>query len=239
MTRARMLALVRLLSGETDSSNSYWTDAEINSMLNDVQLLVAEDLPVNLTWTTFSTVASTNRYSLPADFLQLKSVEIETSSTQIKQLRPLGLDQFSDLSDGNFTMEGEPAWFKMEFGAVTTENATQLPGDIWLYPVPDAVYTTRVRYFQMPTDMDEDADVSELPLSVHMAVCYYSAMLIAMKDGNQKKISNLNTLYETKMAKSRKMLHRVNRTGPKTARDEAGYSNDGLVSRRIRRGPLT
>lgn len=234
-----MLAQVRLLSGETDSTNSYWSDAEINAMLNDVQLIVAEELPVNMTWRTFSTVAGTDRYSLPIDFLQLKDVEIETSATQRKKLFRLGMDEFSAVADGNFTMQGEPAWFKMEFGSVLMTNDPQLPGDIYMYPVPDAVYKTRVRYYQRPTDMTADGDISELPLSMHLAVVYYTTMLMAMKDANQKKITNMNALYRQKMASSAKMLNRVDRTGRFLARDAAGYSKTGLSARRIRRGPMT
>lgn len=239
MTRLRMLTLIRLLSGETDSTNSYWSDAEINSMINDTQLLVAERVPVNMTFRTFDTVASTQRYALPVDFLQLKSVHIQSSTTQDKELTRLGYDEFGQVSDGNKTMEGEPSWFKMEFGSVLRTDDPQLPGDIYMYPIPDAVYETKIRYFQRPTDLDADGNISELPIGLHMAVVYYSVMLIAMKDGNQQKITNMNSLYEQKILASEKSLSRVDRTGHFSVRDGAGYTKRGVASKRIRRGPVS
>lgn len=245
MTLARMLAVCRLISGETDNTNTYWTDAEIYALINDAQRLVAEEYPVNLTFKTYSIASGEYKIALEDDFLQLKDVELEenVSAAWIKKLYRLSLDEYSNISDGNPAMTGEPAWYKLEFGAVTNLNASQLPGDIWLYPRADATYKVRVRFYQAPTDFatdgSDDAKVSELPLSMHMAVCYYTAMLMAMKDGNQKKIQNFNTLYQQKMRSSMKMLNRVDRTGRFTARDEAGYSRTGIMTRRIRRGPLS
>ena len=92
MNYARIKAVTRIALGETDSTNSYWTDAEIDAMINDSQLQVATDAPCLLTYKEVATVVGDGRYSLPTDFLQLKEVELDITTSLRRSLKMLSFD---------------------------------------------------------------------------------------------------------------------------------------------------
>jgi len=239
-----MVTQTRLLYGETDSGNSYISDAEVQTQINQSQTKVALDLNILLTFKTATLVAGTGRYQLYDDFLQMKHVEVfNNSSEKRKKLIKLSMDEFAEVSDGNPTKQGDPAFFKMEYGATSTQNATQRPGDIWLYPVPDASDYDRLRqyFYQAPTALSADADVSELPLHAHDLVCYHTAMILATKDGNQKLMNNMNAIYRQEMESVRETLNAVDREGAFHIQDTQGHTLTSLRrggGRIARRGPI-
>jgi len=238
MNFGEMQEQIRLMLGETDSDNSYFTDTEIKAQINRSLIRVASDIPCLLTYKEDTTTASTQRYGLPTDFLQLKDVQLYPSATRRKQLLRLEYDEFEYVGTGNVTMTGEPAYYRVEFGAVDTVTGSP-PGDLWLYPIPNGTYTIRVVYFQKPTAMTADAEVTELPEFMHEAVNYHAAWHVSLKDGNQKKVGNLAAMYKDAITEAKRTIVRRDRTGPKQSK--TSYGRSSLVDRYggvVRRGPI-
>ena len=62
MNFGRMIAVVRGLLGETNSSNSYWDDTnDIKPMINDAQVVVASEIEELLTYCDYLTTAGGDR----------------------------------------------------------------------------------------------------------------------------------------------------------------------------------
>ena len=244
MTFGEMQTQVRLLIGETDSSNTYFSDTEIQTQINLSNLRAASDLPVNLTYSEVATTADQQRYGLPSDFLQIKSLQMflgDNTVDERRTLRKLGYDEFEDVVGGNVNMTGEPAYYRIEFGAVS-EVAGSPPGDVWLYPVPDSNggdnYTLRIVYYQKPTTLDDTAEVSELPEFIHPIVCYHSAWMLSMKTDNQTKIGNLAALYKDAIREAKLTVLKRDRSGGKFVKSPyVGSSLMGNKEGIIGRGP--
>lgn len=221
MNFVRMRAVVRMLLGETNSSNSYWTDSEINAMINDSQLQVATDINGLLTFRDYTTTAGVSRYALPSDYLSEKSLHLFQTSTNKRVLEYKTLDEFESSAGLDPTRQGVPGVYKVEHGAVDTTNA--FPGDIWIFPVPDAVYTFRFYYYQKPTDLSADADISEIPESGHWAVCYHAAAMLHLKQANENAYNRFIVLYERAVAKMKIYFNKQQRVKPFYTKDAMGY----------------
>jgi hypothetical protein len=244
MNYGEMLTQIRLLLGETDSDNSYWSETEINTQINLSNLRVATDFPVLLTYSEVATTADQARYGLPTDFLQLKDIQMylgDNTTDERRKLHRLEYDEFEDMVGGNVNMTGQPAWYRIEFGAVST-TASSPPGDVWLYPVPDDNggddYTLRLAYYQKPTALSVSIDVSELPEFMHLLVVYHSAWYLSLKDDNQSKINNLAAMYRDERDKVRMVHLKRDRSGGKQVRTPYGGSSLIGQGKIIRRGPI-
>jgi len=245
MNYSEMETQCRLLLGETDEDNSYWTVAELLAQINLSNIRVAADLPTLLTYSEVATTASQETYGLPSDFLQLKSVQMFLGANTVderRQLVSLSYDEYEDIIGGNVNMTGQPAYYRIEFGAVATAAGSP-PGDLWIYPIPDSNggdnYTLRLVYYQKPTALSGDADVSELPEFMHPIVVYHAAWHLSMKSDNQTKINNLAMLYKDAIKEAKLTVLKRDRSGGKFQR--SAYGTTALVGRRhtvIRRGPL-
>lgn len=230
MTFERMQALVRIALGETAASNSYYTDLEVQDMINDSLVQVATDVPSLLTFYDIPCVTSTQRYSLPREALQLKDVHLLINSTLKRQLLKLSLDEFENVSASNYVREGQPAFFKMELGATEVSGtAAGLPGDLWLYPVPDSdEYTLRVYFYQRPTTLVADADITELPDMLHWAVVYHTTAMLALKADDMNKHTIMSVQYDRAIARGRKWYTQHDRSNQHFTQDAMGYSKTGL-----------
>lgn len=245
MNYSEMKDQVRLLLGETDEDNSYYTNAEINTQLNLSNLRVASDIPCLFTYSEVTTTADQQRYGLPSDFLQIKDLQMfigDNTATRRKKLALLKYDEFERIGAGNVTMSGEPSYYRVEFGAVST-TAGSPPGDVWLYPVPDNNggdnYCLRIAYYQKPTALSNTTDVSELPEFLHESVCYHAAWHLSLKDDNQSKINNLAMMYKDAITEAKRTVVRRDRTGPTQAKTSYGGSSlIGNFGGGVRRGPL-
>jgi hypothetical protein len=240
MNYGAMKTKVRMLLGETDSTNSYYTDAEIDTQINDSCLQVAIDIPILLTFGDLETIADQERYGLPTDFLQVKDVQQwTTGDTRRVAMFKKSYDEYEAIVGGNVDMTGEPYYYRIEFGATST-TAGSPPGDIWVYPVPvDTSYTLRLVYYQKPTAMSSSNEVTELPEFLHLMVCYHAGWHLAMKDDSSTKINILSALYAAEMDKAKRVVNKRDRTGAWQIR--SGYGRSSLWNNqgnKVRRGPL-
>jgi len=233
MNFERMQQLVRLSLGELSASNSYYTDDEIKAMINDSLVQVATDVPSLLTFYDIPTIVGTQRYSLPVEMLQLKDVHLFISSTLKRVLEKRSMDEFEALSASNFARTGQPAFFKMELGATQVSGvAAGLPGDLWLYPVPDAVtYTLRVYFYQRPGILANTTDITELPEMLHWSVVYHAAAMLSLKNDDQNKHTIMMIQYDRSIARGKRWYVQHDRSSQHFTQDVMGYSRSSLIRR--------
>lgn len=141
----------RLSNMETiDQANAFVTDAELTERLN-TNLRTVYDLLVEArgagffrSVSSFSTVAATQAYALPAAFMSLLGVRIAPSA-----------GEFYDLVD--VTESEVTAFDPVTTGALPTRY--QLRGaNIALLPTPTAVYTVEVAYIPAFVELAADGD---------------------------------------------------------------------------------
>ena len=204
MNFSRMQTLSRLNVGETDETNSYYSPTEVEDLVNDAIEQVGLDTECLLTYSTVTTVEDQGRYSLPTDFSQMKYMEIDRSSTLRYVLAQATITDFALMTSGNYTLKGQPAYYKLEIGA-TTNSATRAPGDVSLYPIPDDNgddnYTLRMYYNQVPNRLSGPTEVSELPIQLHRAVTFYAGVMLTRKTSDDKKGAGLMQLYNGEIKK--------------------------------------
>ena len=236
MTFTEMQNQVRILIGET--STMFFTDQEVKDQINRGLPVVASATEELITFRDYTTVASTQRYALPADYLKIKQLDYHESTDDIRRMILLSVPQFQAISEGAATQEGIPEWYKVEYGAVLTTNATQRPGDIWLYPIPDAVKTFRFRYYQTPTDLSAGTEISELPPNMHMAVCYKAAAHLALKNKDIPLYRELSALYREDILLAREYHRRPQRDRGFHVKDTMNYGIGTRSTHRNRRDLL-
>ncbi len=232
MTFERMQQLVRLSLGELTAANSYYTDQEVKDMINDSLVQVATDVPSLLTFYDIPTVVGTQRYSFPPEMLQYKDAHIYISSSLKRPLEYKSLDEFEALSASNFARQGQPAYFKSELGATEVSGAAAgLPGDMWLYPVPDAIYTLRIYFYQKPTVLVSVTDITELPNMLHWSVIYHATAMLALKNDDQNKHTLMMIQYDRSIARGRRWYAQHDRSNQHFTQDVMGYTRSSLIRR--------
>jgi hypothetical protein len=133
------------------SAIASWMDrTDLSSVIPDFITLFETsanaELPLrtrfNLTATTLSTTANTRTVNLPADFLEAKALINQTSP--VKVLQPY-------TAAALYTQVNFPAQVGPPAGFTYVGNALELA------PVPDAVYTLKLYYYQKITPLSESA----------------------------------------------------------------------------------
>ena len=244
MNFGRMITVTRTLLGETNANNSYWDDTtDIKPMINDAALAVASRTEGLFTFCDYLTTQGDGRYALKSDYLKLRKVHLFESEGNKYKLQHLSYDEFEAHTGHNPTTQGRPRVYKLELGAVSITSP--LPGDIWVYPVPDAggglgsgedQYRIRISYYQKPTEMTDTANhTTELPENAHMAVCYYAAMHLSMMADNRSRYSDLKALYEQEIRTVMQYYNRKQRDSSVRMKDVMSYGRSSLGRRGGRR----
>lgn len=142
---------VRSLMG--DEAGTIVDNDDMFDLINDAQLEInLETKSLLATAPVINTVAGTNLYALPADFLQVVNFSF-VAAGNTSFLEPISrawLDK-KDPYWANTLTRGIPRYF-------FTDGL-----DLGLYPTPDAVYAGTLRYVKMPTVVTAVGDALTLP----------------------------------------------------------------------------
>jgi hypothetical protein len=231
VTRSDLRDQVRIYLGETSSTDTYYTDAEINSQINRAMPLIAAEIEELITFKDYTTTSGTFRYSLEEDFLKIHKVFLRINDAVLSRvLAPLDIEEYERLSGGDETATGMPQWYKIELGSVLNTDDPQLPGDVWLYPTPDdnggSNYKMRVYYYQKPDDLAADGEIPELPLQTHDTIALKAARALAIKGKDFGLAGSLQNLFLTEMASHREFFNRKSRDKNPEIKDLMGYGID-------------
>ena len=132
-------------------------DSNINTYINQIVRRIARrhrwrDLEKE---TTFTTVASTKRYSLASDLEQIHTLRLTelsgstySGSRELILVSPHIMDSIIPINEQEST--GKSKW------------CVWWGKNLDLYPIPDDAYTVRYRYDALPTDMSADGSVASI-----------------------------------------------------------------------------
>ena len=222
------------LLGVEDATNSGITALEVTESIDAVLPEVAVEVEDLLTYCQYDTALTggvgpgyDQQYAIPEQYITAKQLILQRTTSQWDRLVLLNLEQWEQTTYGQSTTTGTPEYYKLERGATEWGNDPQRPGDIWFFPIPDAVYTFRFYYYQQPTPLTgkTDTDISELPPYMHMAVCYAAAEPLAIKRKDYELARLLNQKYLQAIDRGRMAANRPQRDRQNFVPAVMGYTD--------------
>lgn len=144
-----------------DPNHLYFTDSVVSTWLNNAQKETQKQLiqageNFYVTKVYANTVADTDTYALPDDFLKLNKLQIATSGTgtvtEVRQgISPVTLVQLDQVSMST----GTPAVHCIRKNCIT------------LRPIPSQAWRIYLDYSYLVADMTEDSNVPDVPEQYH------------------------------------------------------------------------
>jgi hypothetical protein len=135
--------------------------ARVKNWLNEAQGRISRllELPSLYTTTSIPTVNGTDTYSLPTNVIRINGVTNASSPSELSYVEDPADINYSNQNGQNL---GEPQYYTF-FGT-----------SLRLSPIPDAVYTLTVDYYQTANTLQADSDVSLLPSDYHDIMISYA-----------------------------------------------------------------
>lgn len=153
----------------TSSTDATLDAATINAFINSANLQIASDAdwPWRQTSTTFSTVAGTDTYTPPTDWLRTKSLKV-ANENPMRLLSIIDLDQ---------------RWYDSTGRGLPREYAIEAD-QIVIRPIPDGIYVVTHRYVKVEPILDTDDDIPLMPAQFQFAIVELAAYLGHRRMGN-------------------------------------------------------
>lgn len=131
--------------------------SRIDQYINDAYLLACRRVEyyVDEAVSDFNTVSGTTLYPIPANFAKTRSLR-DTSRGQ--EMIAVGLRDI----DRSLPANGAPIFYALD-GA-----------NVHLYPTPDNVYPMEMRYWQVPTMLQNDEDTPTIPDTYQRMLWYHA-----------------------------------------------------------------
>lgn len=160
---------------EEDSSNSHFTDDELNDYLNQAVIFLGTQMEWPVQIETTAAVQDQALYQLPSDFVSLVDAYFDNSKLRI-------LDR-ADMGGVSTVWQQDPS----STPKVLYRASQSVFG---LYPPPDSTQSgklVQIQYIQMPATLSQDADIPDLHDAFHICLPFYAAFICDYKLGNDKK----------------------------------------------------
>jgi hypothetical protein len=150
-----------------DEAQVQITDTDIVRWINDAQrYVVTNNDGVLEKIATANVVAAQQEYTLPADYLIIRSIKIKHPDGAYYKMDPSTLENFDNLING---------WENAAHyqGLSTTYHIYN--GKFQVFPIPSINITSgwKIYYSRYPVDVVNDADTIDLPLPYHNLVVNY------------------------------------------------------------------
>lgn len=157
----------------------------INRGLGALYRILSEVVPDAryLSSTTFSTVAGTSLYALPATFDHLISIDLGASSART-WLMPYNPNERPLLTDAAGAWDGVPGWYRLRGSYVE------------LLPTPGGVYSVTIWFCPSMTELSSSGDQIDTISRLDEYVIAYAARLLAIRDKDQQLVSSCNMLMQ-------------------------------------------
>lgn len=165
---------VRKYISEEDSTNSHFTNDELDDYLNQAVTFLGTQMEWPEQVDQASAVAEQTLYELPTDFVALVDVYFDSTKLQVLERGDLG--------------QINPSWQDDESGTprVVYRNNRNIIG---LYPTPDTSQDGKIiqiQYIYLPATLSDDADVPDLHEAFQMCLPFYAAFICDYSLGNMK-----------------------------------------------------
>lgn len=160
--------------------NNSMVDRSLNKWYQQVQKDLTYGERDEMDNQTYSTVAGTQRYSLPDDFQRVRLVRYNGQKCRPKDLIELQKE------NTNLNATGAPYWY-------------YIYGDnMGFYPIPNTTGAIDLEYFKtLPTLTD--SQWSELPTDFDDAIMAYAAMRLMRGNGKREMVTSFREQYEDQL----------------------------------------
>lgn len=206
MNVTNLIAAVRRRTG-LSSSDAFAADADITEILAEVCNAVASehDWPWLETSATLTTAAGTATYSVPADWMRTRTLQVSGSSPMDSSL---SREQVDGWFPDSVNSSGEPLFFVVS-------------GDtLRLYPTPDAVYSVTHVYYKSETVLAAGSDVPLMPAWAQGILIWGAASHLLRRTGQDARADEAQVQYDRWL---RRLQDNVRRTsGPVRVRVRSG-----------------
>jgi len=190
-----MVTRTRDFIGQTDSSKSTITDAQIlaalNEGLSDLVVWLDED-PVS-TDTSLSTVEDQFEYALQDKTFALAEVFITDTNSKLTKLRVVqSRDLVSDILG--------PTWPSDDAGQPTVAYKASFE-TLGLAPKPNSDWaskTIEIKYHKLPADMTAGGSAPDIPDVIHPTLPFYAAWLLWRRLGDHQQAKMFRDDYFAK-----------------------------------------
>jgi len=169
-------------------------DQFIRDRINECEkkLFAEIDFRAGFTRTTVSALAGYPLYYLHFNFQRVYNVTYERSDGTIAVLEET---PFTELDKLNPDQSGEPK--KYAVTGLATDNAIQ----IW--PVPDASYSIRVRYYAVPGGMTDGSDTPGTPTQWQDLLVQYALIKCYERENDYNSAQYHRNIYELNKEKAK------------------------------------
>lgn len=134
----------------------------VKNWLNEAQSRIARilELPNLYTTTNLVTIVGTDTYTMPTGVVRINGITNANSPSELTYVEDAADIGYYNQAGQNM---GEPQYYTLSGGT-----------SIRLSPVPDAVYTLIIDYYQTPSALANDTDISNLPSDYHDVMISYA-----------------------------------------------------------------
>jgi hypothetical protein len=162
-----------------DANANFWTDAELNTYINDGRKKVAADtkclralVTVNLTQNQESYPITTTLSTYGSRAIDVINVTVIWGQSRIPLLQ-MAWTEFNAKMRVWVTNQSRPA-------AMTRFGTS--PGTVYIQPVPDQTYSSEWDISYIPVDLVDDTTVDELTYPFTSCVAYYAVFRAKEKE---------------------------------------------------------
>jgi hypothetical protein len=175
-----------------EAAARYWTNAQIDSWINEATRDVARRAEVLQTTSTITTIAGTQEYSMPSDVVRVHRVEHHSGDA----VTPLEYRDFNNMdavwgTGQKQTTNTRPYWYSL-WGYPPNLKVV-------LFPIPAlSDDTIKVFYYRMPAAISGDSTTVPVPQGWEDLVVMYAEYIAFRKDGDPR-WTEAKTLYEERL----------------------------------------
>ena len=178
-----------------DANGNFWTDAELNTYINDgrkklaadtkcLRALVTVSLPTNQE--TYTITGSVPVYGARA--IDILNITVIWGQTRIPLLQ-MSWTEFNAKMRAWVTNQSRPA-------AMSRYGTS--PGTIYIQPIPDQTYSSEWDICYVPVDLVDDTTVDELSYPFTTPVAYYACSKAKEKEQSYGESEAFYTQYKNK-----------------------------------------
>lgn len=190
MNTQDVITRVRRIFG--DDAAVQVTDADVMRWINDGMVEIIKHNEGALQKTDLiDLVAGQSQYSLPTDFLILRSLRFKyTDMLSFSIIRYKSMQEFDESIDG---------WDGTGYGTARPQFFTMYEDAVTLFPTPDTSVTDglKILYNQKPTDVTGLSDTLSLPLIYHNTVVKYCLHQASLLDEDHEPALMYKTDFNT------------------------------------------
>jgi uncharacterized protein DUF6682 len=174
-----------------EASATFWSDAQLNTWINDALRDVARRTETLQKLTTLAVVAGTRNYTMPTDLIRCHRMEFDPGTGTIYPLEARQFYELDQIWGTNQQMTRAYPDYYAFYGFPPTLQ-------VYLYPVPSQSGNLNVFYYRLPAVASSDSDVLDIPEGWWDLISLFGEYMALRKDADPR-FADAKQIYEEKV----------------------------------------